>query len=141
MQTALVTMFGFLLFCMMYIAFGIFASSLTENQIIAARISIAFFIITWVLPDFNTNLSGLSFVNMLYKYTQGEIDIAKYIKLINSVITTTTVAAINLPNTIFVILSGYVNSNCSVPDFLSSENDLIVSNGIITANTIIVGNE
>ena len=44
-QTALVTMFGFLLFCMMYIAFGIFASSLTENQIIAAIISIAFFII------------------------------------------------------------------------------------------------
>ena len=38
MQTALVTMFGFLLFCMMYIAFGIFASSLTENQIIAAII-------------------------------------------------------------------------------------------------------
>ena len=72
---------------------------------------------------------------------QNDLLLQKYIKLINSVITTTTVAAINLPNTIFVILSGDVNSNCSVPDFLSSENDLIVSNGIITANTIIVGNE
>ena len=87
MQTALVTMFGFLLFCMMYIAFGIFASSLTENQIIAAIISIAFFIITWVLPDFNTNLSGLSFVNMLYKYTQGEIDIADTVTFITAAIT------------------------------------------------------
>ena len=86
-QTALVTMFGFLLFCMMYIAFGIFASSLTENQIIAAIISIAFFIITWVLPDFNTNLSGLSFVNMLYKYTQGEIDIADTVTFITAAIT------------------------------------------------------
>ena len=83
MQTALVTMFGFLLFCMMYIAFGIFASSLTENPII----SIAFFIITWVLPDFNTNLSGLSFVNMLYKYTQGEIDIADTVTFITAAIT------------------------------------------------------
>ena len=67
--------------------------------------------------------------------------IAKYIKLINSVIITTIAAAINFPNTIFVMLSGDVNNNCSVPDFLSSENDLIVNNGIITANTIIVGNE
>ena len=86
-QTALVTMFGFLLFCMMYIAFGIFASSLTENQIIAGIISIGFFIITWVLPEFNTNLSGLSFVNMLYKYTQGEIDIADTVTFITAAIT------------------------------------------------------
>ena len=86
-QTALVTMFGFLLFCMTYIAFGILASSITENQIIAAIISIAFFIITWVLPDFNTNLSGLSFVNMLYKYTQGEIDIADTVTFVTSAIT------------------------------------------------------
>ena len=84
-QTALVTMFGFLLFCMTYIAFGILASSITENQIIAA--TIAFFIITWVLPDFNTNLSGLSFVNMLYKYTQGEIDIADTVTFVTSAIT------------------------------------------------------
>ncbi len=48
---------------------------------------------------------------------QNDLLLQKYIKLINSVITTTTVAAINLPNTIFVILSGDVNSNCSVPDF------------------------
>ena len=86
-QTAIVTMFGFLLFCMTYIAFGILASSITENQIIAAIISIAFFIITWVLPDFNTNLSGLSFVNMLYKYTQGEIDIADTVTFVTSAIT------------------------------------------------------
>ena len=86
-QTALVTMLGFLLFCMTYIAFGILASSITENQIIAAIISIAFFLITWVLPDFNQNLSGLSFVNMLYKYTQGEIDIADTITFVTSAIT------------------------------------------------------
>lgn len=85
--TALATMFGFLLFCMTYIAFGIFASSITENQIIAGIISIGFFIITWVLPDFNTNLSGLSFINMFYKYTQGQIDIADTVTFVTFAIT------------------------------------------------------
>lgn len=85
--TSLATMFGFLLFCMLYIAFGIFASSLTENQIIAGIISIAFFIITWVLPDFNSSLSGISFINMFYKYTQGQIDIADTVTFVTFTIT------------------------------------------------------
>lgn len=86
-STALATMLGFLLFCMTYIAFGIFASSITENQIIAGIISIGFFIITWVLPDFNSKLSGLSFINMFYKYTQGQIDIADTITFVTFAIT------------------------------------------------------
>ena len=85
--TAMATMLGFLLFCMSYIAFGIFASSITENQIIAGIISIGFFIITWVLPDFNQSLSGLSLINMLYKYTQGQIDIADSVTYITFTIT------------------------------------------------------
>lgn len=85
--TAMATMLGFLLFCMSYIAFGIFASSITENQIIAGIISIGFFIITWVLPDFNQSLSGLSLINMLYKYTQGQIDIADTVTYITFTIT------------------------------------------------------
>ena len=64
----------------------------------------------------------------------------KYINVHNSVIITINSAAINLPNTIFVMLTGDVNSSCSVPVFLSSANDLIVSNGIINAKTSIVGN-
>ena len=87
LTTTFATLLGFLLFVMSYISFGMLTSSLTENQIIAAIISIAFFIITWVLPDFNTNLSGLSFVNMLYKYTQGEIDIADTVTFVTSAIT------------------------------------------------------
>lgn len=74
--TALVVLLGFFLFVAAYISFGMLASSITENQIIAAIISIAFFIITWVVPDFNSNLQGISFINMLYKFTNGQIDIA-----------------------------------------------------------------
>ena len=80
--TALVTLLGFLLFVTTYISFGMLASSITENQIIAAIISIAFFIITWVVPDFNSNLEGISFINMLYKYTNGQIDIADTVTFI-----------------------------------------------------------
>lgn len=80
--TALVTLLGFLLFVTTYISFGMLASSITENQIIAAIISIAFFIITWVIPDFNSNLQGISFINMLYKYTNGQIDIADTVTFI-----------------------------------------------------------
>lgn len=71
-----VTLLGFVLFCMSYISFGIFASSLTENQIIAALITVIMFIISWVLPSFVSNGTGFSFINMFYKFTSGQIDIA-----------------------------------------------------------------
>ena len=47
------------------------------------------------------------------------INIAKYIKLITNVISTTIDAAKNFPRTIPVTLLGDVSSNCSVPFFLS----------------------
>ena len=75
-STAVTALIGFILFVISYISFGILASSITENQIIAAIISIAFFIITWVMPDLNSSLANFSFINMLYKYTNGQIDIA-----------------------------------------------------------------
>ena len=81
-STALAALIGFILFVMAYISFGMLASSITENQIIAAVISIAFFIITWVMPNFNSNLQSFSFINMLYKYTSGQIDIADTVTFI-----------------------------------------------------------
>ena len=78
----LVTVFGFLLLCMSYISFGIFASSLTENQIIAAMISIFSFVATWVLPEFISSGSSFSLINMFYKFTTGQIDIAHTITFI-----------------------------------------------------------
>ena len=75
-SATLVTLFGFTLLCMAYTAFGIFASSLTENQIIAAMISIVTFVITWVLPEFVASGSNFSLINMFYKFTTGQINIA-----------------------------------------------------------------
>ena len=74
--SVLVTLLGCVLFMMTYISIGILASSLTENQIIAAIISIGVFVITWVLPEFVSWASGFSLVNMFYKFTTGQISIA-----------------------------------------------------------------
>lgn len=74
--TALVTMFGFLLLAMSYISFGIFASSITENQIIAGILTTGFFILTWFLPSFNKVFTNFSLINMFSKFPRGEIDIA-----------------------------------------------------------------
>ena len=74
--TALVTMLGFLLLAMSYISFGILASSITENQIIAGIITIGFFILTWFLPQFDSIFSNFSLINMFSKFPTGQIDIA-----------------------------------------------------------------
>ena len=87
LTTTFATLLGFLLFVMAYIAFGMLSSSITENQIIAGIISIGFFIITWVLPEFNSSLESYSFINMFYKYTQGQIDIGDTVTFITAAIT------------------------------------------------------
>ena len=74
--TALVTLLGFLLLAMSYISFGILASSITENQIIAGVINIGFFILTWFLPQFSSIFTNFSLINMFSKFPTGQIDIA-----------------------------------------------------------------
>ena len=73
LQTALVTLLGFIMLSMAYISFGMFASSITENQIIAGVITIGFFIITWFLPSFSETLSTFSLINMFDKFPAGLI--------------------------------------------------------------------
>ena len=74
--TALVTLLGFLLLAMSYISFGILASSITENQIIAGVITIGFFILTWFLPNFSDIFTNFSLINIFTNFPTGQIDIA-----------------------------------------------------------------
>ena len=74
--TALVTLLGFLLLAISYISFGILASSITENQIIAGVITIGFFILTWFLPNFSSIFTDFSLINLFSKFPTGQIDIA-----------------------------------------------------------------
>lgn len=82
-QTALVTLLGFLLLSMAYISFGMFASSITENQIIASILTIGFFIITWFLPNFSTTLSTFSLINMFDKFPSGLIAVEEIVRFIS----------------------------------------------------------
>ena len=81
-SATLVTLLGFILLNMAYASFGIFASSLTENQIVAAMITIVAFVVTWVLPEFVATGSSFSLLNMFYKFTTGQINIAYLITYI-----------------------------------------------------------
>lgn len=81
-QTAIVTLLGFLMLSMAYISFGMFASSITENQIIAGVITIGFFIITWFLPNFSTIFEPLSLINMFDKFPSGLIAIEELVTYI-----------------------------------------------------------
>ena len=74
--TALVTLFGFLLLAMSYTSFGLLASSITENQIIAGVITIAFFIFSWFLPNFSDVFADFSLINLFANFPYGQIDIA-----------------------------------------------------------------
>ncbi len=80
--TALATLLGFLLLAISYISFGILASSITENQIIAGVLTVGFNILTWFLPQFNSVFSNFSLINMYSKFPQGQIDIADTVTFI-----------------------------------------------------------
>jgi len=78
----IMTLVGFLLLSMAYISFGMFASSITENQIIAATITIAAFILTWFLPSVSNIFNSVSLLDKFYPFTTGVIPIAETISLI-----------------------------------------------------------
>ena len=82
LTTALVTLLGFLLLAMSYISFGLLASSITENQIVAGVITIGFFILTWVLPNFSDIYTNLSLINIFTNFASGQIDIADTVTFI-----------------------------------------------------------
>ena len=72
---AVVTMAGFLLLGLSYISFGMFASSLTENQIIASVISIGFFIVMLFLPYFVPYFGFFSLSTNFDKFPNGIVSI------------------------------------------------------------------
>lgn len=74
--TSLIVLLGFLLLNMAYISFGIFASSITENQIVAGVLTMGFFILNWVLPSVSQIFSNYSLIDIFSKYVYGQIDIA-----------------------------------------------------------------
>ncbi len=81
--TVLVTMLGFLLLGMAAISFGMLASSITENQIIAAIITIAFLVMPWFLPDINSAFSSINLMDKFMKFPYGLISITDTVGLLS----------------------------------------------------------
>ena len=77
------TLFGFFLFSLAYISFGMFASSITENQIVAAVTTIGVFLSMWFLPYLNNIFSLFSLIDKFEKYPQGLISIPEVVTFIS----------------------------------------------------------
>lgn len=78
----LVAMLGFILISIATLSVGMFASSITENQIIAGIITVAFLIISLFLTDISSLFAGFTLINFYTSFAQGVISIENGISLL-----------------------------------------------------------
>lgn len=76
---ALTTLFGFFLLSIAYLSFGMFASSITESQIIAYFITTGVFLLMWFLPSMVSGLEMFSLIAMFESFPSGLISISEII--------------------------------------------------------------
>lgn len=76
------TLLGFILLTMSYIAFGMFISSLTENQIIAGVVTIVLLLASWFLPDISTAFNVISPLYQFQKFPEGIFPINETVTLL-----------------------------------------------------------
>ena len=75
----LVTMLGFLLVSGAAIALGMFASSITENQVIAGIITIAFLIMSLFIPNLGDEFKMISIMDFYQKFPVGVISLTEVV--------------------------------------------------------------
>ena len=78
----LVMILGFLLVGMAAISIGMFISSLTENQIISAVVTIVFFVSSWFLPNLNDNFSIIDLMSNYQKFPAWLISMSEVVNLL-----------------------------------------------------------
>ena len=82
-RVALCTMFGFFLLCGAYVSFGMFASSITENQIVASVLTIGVFILMWFLPGVSEAFYDFSLMYMFDHFPQGVIALNEVVRFVS----------------------------------------------------------
>ena len=75
----LVSLLGFLLVSGAAISIGMFASSITENQVIAGIITIGFLVLSLFLPDVGKEFPDISVVNFYTKFPYGLISLEEVV--------------------------------------------------------------
>ena len=83
LKVALTTLLGFFLLSMAYLSFGMFASSITESQIVAYFITTGAFLLMWFLPEIYSGLQIFSLITMFEKFPQGMISISEVITFVS----------------------------------------------------------
>lgn len=78
----LVAMLGFILISIATLSVGMFASSLTENQIIAGIITVAFLIMSLFITDISSLFSEFALINFYTSFAQGVISLENIISLV-----------------------------------------------------------
>ncbi len=79
----LTSMLGFLLISIAAISVGMLASSITENQVIAAILTIAFLIMSIFLENINEVLANLSIINFYEKFPSGVVSLTEIAGLVS----------------------------------------------------------
>ena len=82
LTVTLSTLLGFVLLTMSYIAFGMFISSLTENQIIAGVVTIILLLASWFLPEMSSAFNVISPLYQFQKFPEGIFPINETITLL-----------------------------------------------------------
>lgn len=78
----LIAVLGFVLLSMAALSVGMFASSITENQIIAGIITVAFLIISLFVSDMSSIFSGFTLIHFYESFAQGVISLEDGIRLV-----------------------------------------------------------
>ena len=82
-NAVLVHILGFILISAAAISIGMFASSITENQIIAGIITVAFLVMTLFIQDLNSIFENLSLMNFYSYFPRGVISLKEVFGLIS----------------------------------------------------------
>ncbi len=82
-KVVLVSMLGFILVSTAALSIGMFASSITENQIIAGIITIAFLIMSLFMIDLNNIFNNLALMNFYQKFPSGVISLSEVVGLLS----------------------------------------------------------
>lgn len=82
-SVVLVHMLGFILLSAAGLSIGMFASSITENQIIAGIITIAFLIMSLFIQDLSSIFDNLVIMNFYQKFPSGVISLKEIVGLVS----------------------------------------------------------
>lgn len=80
------TLLGFILLGLAYVSFGMFASSITESQIVSCVITIGVFISMWLYPSINSIFQNISLIYMFDKFGCGVVSLTEVVGLLTFII-------------------------------------------------------